>query len=312
MDPSEFVHIPLYTLPGKVAGLSPLTQFRLTIELGLQAQDFSINWYRNGAFPGGILRNKRRIVSDEDAAKGKKRFKAATANRDMFVTGNDWEFTPITISADDAAFVASAKLNAGMIAAVYGVDPEDIGGEAANSLTYATVEQKGIRFTQFPLRPLAIRLEDAITDLHPKPQFAKFNLDALVRADVKTRTEVEVQQLRAGILTNPEVRAIEDKPPLTAEQLGLWHEMYPPQASKGDAEITVGTDKAPVAAPPVAPAPAPAPKRDDAVVVNVRNTYEGEAPVFTLPVPEPRRVVRTVERNEDGDIIRVIEEEEPV
>jgi len=227
----SIVHIPGYSLPGRTKGLAPITAFRLMIEQGLQAQKFSVDWFRNGAAPTGHLKNVAKTLEPEEASVIRDRFEATTADRSVFVSGNDWSFDPISISADDAAFVTTARLTAGQVASVYGLDPEDVGGEAANSLTYATMEQKGIRFTTFPLRPLAIRFEEAVTEMLPKPQYTKFNLDALVRADIKTRFEVHQIGLTTGLETLDEGRAKEDKPPLTPEEIAFWQANYPKPAA---------------------------------------------------------------------------------
>ena len=43
------------------------------------------------------------------AAEAKTKFKAAVANRDIFVTGNDWEWSALTVPRDDAAFLETIK-----------------------------------------------------------------------------------------------------------------------------------------------------------------------------------------------------------
>ena len=57
--------------------------------------------------------------------------------------------------------------------------------------------------------------------------YAKFDADANVRADLKTRMEAHEIAQRAGIETNPEARHVEDKPPMSdaerAEWLQTWH-----------------------------------------------------------------------------------------
>jgi HK97 family phage portal protein len=97
---------------------------------------------------------------------------------------------------------------------VYGIPPEMIGGEAGSSNTYANVEQQQINFVMFTLRPWLVRLETAFSALLPDRQYVKFNSDALIRADLKTRWEVNQIRVNLGAASLDEIRAQEDEPPL--------------------------------------------------------------------------------------------------
>jgi HK97 family phage portal protein len=131
-----------------------------------------------------------------------------------FVTGKDWKLDVISLPADDAGFVASAKLNATQIASIYGVPPDMIGGESSSSLTYSTVELNQIQFVTNTLRPWLVRLETAFSSLLPKPQYVKFNVDAMIRADTKSRWEVHQIARTIGAESIDEIRALEELPPL--------------------------------------------------------------------------------------------------
>ena len=48
----------------------------------------------------------------------------------------------------------------------------------------------------------------------PKPQRVRFNTDALLRSDLKTRYEAHAIALSNGFLTVDEVRQLEDMPPM--------------------------------------------------------------------------------------------------
>jgi len=220
LDESRVVHIAGLSVPGSCVGVSPLTAFRTTIETGLAAQAYSRDWYANGGpvSPGSHLKNTERTLDNEQAQAIKSRYKASVRSGDVFVTGSDWTLTNLAISADDAAFVETSKLTATQIAAVYGVPPEMIGGETGSSLTYSTVEMNSLNFVTYTLRPWLVRIEEAISRVMPQPQFARFNVDALLRTDTKTRYEAHQIGIAAGFLTADEVRVMEDRPPLTDQQ----------------------------------------------------------------------------------------------
>lgn len=220
LDSSRVVHVPGLTVAGSCVGIAPITAFRTVIETGLQAQSFSRNWFANGGpvAPGSHLKNTARTLKPEEAAMVKDRYRATVRSGDVLVTGDDWDLKQITVKADDAAFVQTARLTATQIASIYGVPPEKIGGETGSSMTYATVEQNNLDFVSYGLRPWLVRLEEAISRILPQPQFARFNVDALLRADTLTRYQAHAIALDSGFMTVDEVRELEERPPLPQAQ----------------------------------------------------------------------------------------------
>jgi HK97 family phage portal protein len=94
------------------------------------------------------------------------------------------------------------------------VPPEMIAAESGNSLTYANVEQRGLDFLTYAVRPWLVRLETAISALLPSTQTVRFNPDALVRVALKDRYEAHKIGIDAGFLTRNEARELENRPPL--------------------------------------------------------------------------------------------------
>jgi HK97 family phage portal protein len=100
------------------------------------------------------------------------------------------------------------------IARYFGVQPELIGADSGNSLTYANVEQRALDFLTFGLRPWLVRLETAISALLSSTTTVKFNAAALVRTDLLTRYQAHESAIRAGWKLRSEVRELEDLPPI--------------------------------------------------------------------------------------------------
>jgi HK97 family phage portal protein len=98
VDPARIVHIPLFVLPGRVLGLSPIRAFKQLIESGLAVEKFGLDWFHNGAIPSGLVTNETgEFVSKEEAEIVKARFKAAASGRDVVAMGGGWKYTPITV-----------------------------------------------------------------------------------------------------------------------------------------------------------------------------------------------------------------------
>jgi hypothetical protein len=121
----DIVHIPLFAIPGRRCGLSPIGSFARTLGVGLQAQAYASDWFGAGGFPPGTFKN-----------------------------------------------------------------------------------------TQKTVRPYLVTLENAFSALLPDKQYVKFNSDALIRADLKTRWDVNQIRVAMGAASIDEIREQEDQPPL--------------------------------------------------------------------------------------------------
>ena len=212
---AELIHIPWYVVPGSVKGLSPIGVFRTQIETGVEAQRTGKNFYKRGAVPGAVLKHTLKGLTAEQATEAKRRFIASTSSNEPFVTGSDWDYETIPLPASDVNFIHGVKMTANQIAAVYRVSPDIAGGEVGGStIKYATLEMDELNFNTRTLRPFASRVESVIDRVLPASQYVKANLDARVRADLKTRYEAHKTALDAGFKIVDEVRALEELPAL--------------------------------------------------------------------------------------------------
>jgi HK97 family phage portal protein len=127
--------------------------------------------------------------------------------------GAKWNATGIT--NEQAQFLETRKFTAGQIAAMlFRLDPADIGiGVEGSSITYANLEQRNTRRVQVALMPWVIRLEAALSTLVPGRQL-KFNLNGLLRADLKTRYESYAIGVKSKFLVPNEPRGWENLDPL--------------------------------------------------------------------------------------------------
>lgn len=210
----DLLVIPWATMPGSVVGISPIALFANTIGVGLAATQYGQSWFENGGTPPATFQNTQQTVSPEEANEIRERTAIAMRTRKPLVFGNDWVFNALQVNPEESQFIQTVKLNATQIAAIFGVPPEMVGGESGHSMTYQNVEQQGINFVQFTLRPWLVKLENAISDLLPERQYVKFNVDALIRTDIKTRYETYQIAKSIGLLSIDEMRALEDRAPL--------------------------------------------------------------------------------------------------
>ncbi|MGW2226801.1 phage portal protein [Streptomyces formicae] len=213
LEDGQLFHIPAYTVPGQILGLSPIAYFATTTEAGLLANQFGRDWFANGSTPSAVLETD--MVVDRDAATIlKARFKEAAEGRDVVALGNGVKYRAISVPANESQFLETIKATANQIAAIYGVPPEKVGGETGGSLTYATVEQNSIDLLTWTLRPWLARLEEAFSWLRPPTEEARFNVDAMLRTDTLTRYQTYRIARAIGLHNIDELRRLEDEEPL--------------------------------------------------------------------------------------------------
>jgi HK97 family phage portal protein len=209
----NLLHVRAFTLPGRLLGVSPIRQFAMEISAGLSAMKYGNDWFDNGGFPPGTFKNTELTVDQTQADLIKARLNSAIHTRSPLVYGKDWDYTPVSVPPEEAQFLASMKLTASQIAAIYDVPPERVAGEPGGSLTYATQEQDQIRLA-LTVQKWATRLEHAFFGLLPERQYVRFNVDAMIRTDIKTRHDVYKIDREIGLKSIDELRMLDDLEPL--------------------------------------------------------------------------------------------------
>ena len=222
-SPASLVHVPWIVPPGKRMGLSPIGHYASIVRAGLAAQDYA-DLKRGGGLPPVWLKNNARELPPDVAAAMKARAVTAFASGQPFVSGKDWEFGVVSIPPNHVQFIETMKLSANQIAAVYGIDPREVGGQSADSLTYTNDESRALNRAS-NCQPYLVRIERAVGRMLADRTEMKFNINATVRADIRTRTDVVGAQLKDGRLNLNEARALEDRPPVIG---GDFHNMPRP------------------------------------------------------------------------------------
>lgn len=214
MDRGQLVMLKAYSLPGRLAGISPVKAFSLLFNQGISALQFSSSWLEHGGFPPGTFQNVNEEVDDQQAKEVKRRLDDAIRSRSPLVYGRDWDYKPLTVPADEATFIRSMQLNASQVAAIYGVQPYRCGGTRNDGMAYSNQTQNTLDEISTTLRPWLVRWEHLLTSLLPSTQYATFDVSALLRTDPKTQSEIHQTQRNIGERTTNEIRAEADLPPV--------------------------------------------------------------------------------------------------
>lgn len=209
---SRICHIPWIVPNGKTLGLSPIEHYAATIGAGLSAQEYA-DVKRGGGLPPTVLKNDAQTIDKDQADRISRVLAQKFATGRPFVHGKDWTFGTVSIPPNHAQFIETLKLTANQVASIYGLNPTDVGGEAGNKQEYTNPEGREIDRAE-RMRPYLTRLEDAVSRWQSGRTFVKFNIDARLRVDTKTRVEVLGLEIADGRKSVDEARALDDLPPV--------------------------------------------------------------------------------------------------
>lgn len=214
---SEIMHLVGMTLDG-VTGVSVITYARETIGLGLAQEKHGATTFKNAARPSLALSHKGKLGNegreflqaslDEYRAGGGSEGKALILEEGM-------EAKPLSMNAQDAQWIESRKMSRTDIAMFFGVPPHMIGETEKSTSWGSGIEHQSIGFVTYTLEDHLTGWEETVDrDLIREDNvYARFNRNALLRGDLKTRTEFYVRMLQWGAINPDEVRALEDMNP---------------------------------------------------------------------------------------------------
>jgi HK97 family phage portal protein len=222
--PEDVLHIK--AMPGidGLRGLSPVTQARLALELSSKLQASARTYFRNGSRPSGVLsltgpQSEGTVEAIRERWDGRH---GGTENlHRVAVLSGEAKFQAVAFSAEDSQFLGQRELSAREVCRIFRVPAWAVDAATGDSLTYANVGQQSRALIDYSLRPWLVRAERAISgdpDLCPGGTYVQFELDALLRGDADTRSQIYQRALGDGThpawMTVDEVRALEDLTPM--------------------------------------------------------------------------------------------------
>ncbi|MDY7528459.1 MULTISPECIES: phage portal protein [unclassified Cryobacterium] len=230
----QMLHIRAFVSPGSVKGLSPIGTFRARFETWMDAAGYGADWFKNSAVPASILQNKTGNLKPGQAEEVKAKWKASTTKREPVVLDQHWDWTKVSVTPEEAQFLQTIKATASQIATIFRVDPEDVGGETAGSLTYSTRESNQTRFNIRTLTPWTVRFKNGLDPLFPAGQSVTFDLDALARPNLLELRRANTEALHSGERTLAEIRAEGDREMLTEQEVADWQAWYATRRSASE------------------------------------------------------------------------------
>lgn len=225
---SEVFHLFGLTLDG-IRGVTPITYARETIGLALAMEDHGSTTFRNGARPGLTLSHPSKLGAEgrTNLKESLDDYRSGGANEGKaLILEEGMKIEKLEMSAVDTQWIESRKFTRSDIAMFFGVPPHMI-GDTEKSTSWGTgIEQQKDGFVAFTLEDHLTMWEEGVTvDLtDDESLYAKFNRNALVKGDLKSRWEAYVKALQWGVYNPDKVLALEDENPREDGQGGKYYD----------------------------------------------------------------------------------------
>ena len=216
----EITFIPDVVRPGYLRGISRVEALKENFGLALALEKYAAKFFGSGTqtsgvieVPGNLTGEQAKTMQDAFDSRHKGWHKA---HKTAIISGGAI-YKPTNVPNDQAQFLDSRRMAVEDVARAFNVPPHLLGLPGTN--TYSSVEQNNIAFVTHTLRPIAQKIEGALTDLLSQETgleaaFIKISLDGLLRADITARTAAYSTMLQAGVYTINDVRTFEDLRPI--------------------------------------------------------------------------------------------------
>tara|TARA_R110002020_G_scaffold25500_2_gene82956 strand:+ start:312 stop:1499 length:1188 start_codon:yes stop_codon:yes gene_type:complete len=211
LDSSDVLHFKTLTDDG-ITGINPIDQCSNALKWSESLEKFGVTFFDNGAKPSSILQTDR-ALSDAALNRLKSSFnnnygKLKNSNSTI-VLEEGLTFKPISISPDQAQFLSSRQFSIEEVARIFNVAPHLLKDLSKSS--FNNIEMQSQEFLTYTLMPYINRIE---TELNLKlfrtnelgKTFVEFNVNGLLRGDVKSRNEAYRTAVQNGYMSINEIR----------------------------------------------------------------------------------------------------------
>ena len=221
-QPVALLHIRALTLPGRVKGLSPISQAAQTIGISLSSEEHSARFLGEGSHMSGTLETPANL-NKQDAKdlwdNFQRRHSGPKRAGSVGVLTQGAKFNPLTIPPVELQFIEQQRYTDQKIASLYRVPPHMVGDVARSTSWGSGITEQTKGFVQHTLTPWLVKIERSVAAafLQGTGLTMTFNLDSLLRGSPKERAEVGRTLFGIGAVSPNEIRLREGMPPIGDE-----------------------------------------------------------------------------------------------
>lgn len=215
-DDTEILHITGLTTDG-IRGVSPISTFRNTLQLSIAGDNAASRMLTSGLSVSGLA------TPNEDIPGGDAQAIADDLNEKLAgpdnagriaVVNKALHFTPWTMTASDAEFIAQRSFSVEEVSRMFGV-PLHLLGQTDKQTSWGTgVAEQNLGLARYTLNPWTQRIEQALTQLLGPNRYAEFEYVGLLQGTPGEEIRLLIEQVEGGLLLPNEARAIRNLPPI--------------------------------------------------------------------------------------------------
>jgi len=215
-DASEILHIKNFALPGEFFGRGIVQTQKQSIGKEIAINEYASRYFDGGVNPTAVIKSGNPDLTQEEAEALKSAWLAMYSGRNRMpaVLNSTTDFEILSSNAQESQLIEAQLAGLTEAANILGL-PAYYLGAPNSSRTYANVEQENLQLVRWSIQPIAERIEQSLSDLLVRGQYAKFNYDALLRTDTLSRYQAHAVGISSGFLTVNEVREMENRDPIT-------------------------------------------------------------------------------------------------
>ena len=213
----DICHIPGLGYDG-LQGFSVIRVARQSLGIAMAADEYAARFYSQDATPGGVLEVEgelsdtawRRMKSQWNAL-----HKGVAKSHELGILEGGAKWKSVGIPPEDAQLLITRRFSVSEVARMFGLPPHLL-ADVEKSTSWGTgIEQQNIGLVVYTLGPWFARFEQRITrELTGAGIFAEYDVNGLLRGDMKTRFTSYAQGIQWGWLSRDEVRAYENLEPI--------------------------------------------------------------------------------------------------
>lgn len=196
-------------------GMSVISAAAAVIDAGLKSQDLQEAVVDNTSNPRDIFETDG-TLNDEEAAEFLRDWKEKTSGRQTggsYILPQGLTHRQLSISLADKEFIEARRLTVDEIAGIFGLPRWMVSGDGQGSADQWDYVK------EVTLSPWLKRIEqscvrDCFLPSEQDRYFLRYSMDGLLRANLVARANAYQAQMKVGLLSVNEARALEDRPPL--------------------------------------------------------------------------------------------------
>lgn len=216
IEQSDMLHFPALSLDG-IIGKSPIRLARENIGLSMATQKFGARFFGNGANPDVVMEHPGKLgdkAIEHLRSSWLNRHGGIEKSHNLAILEEGMKMNKLSIPPEESQFLQTRQFQVVEVARWFRVQPHMIADLSRS--TFSNIEAQDIGFIKYTLLPWLKRWEQQLNmkllteDEKSGGAYWEFNQEALLRGDVKTRTEYYSKMRTIGAMNANEIRQKEN------------------------------------------------------------------------------------------------------